>query len=149
MFVRHIQTGRVDAFFAIEIARQRNFRVRQSCRAFADALFFHRRNRIGHQLVERQRGIGDAVDERGVGAVFQQTTHQIGEQRFMGAHRRIDAAGTVEFAVGHFAHYLLIERLAHAVQTLELILAGIVVVARQLIDRGQRMGVMGRELRID
>ncbi len=67
----------------------------------------------------------------------------------MGTDRRIDTAGTVKLPVRHFADHLLIERFAHAVQALELILTGIVVVARQLINRRQGVGIMGSELRID
>ena len=149
MFVGHIDARRVAASRAVEIARQRDLRMRQANRPFARAQFFHCRHRIGHQLVNRQRGIGDTVNERGIGAVFQQATHQVGEQGFMSAHRRIDAARTIELAVRHFTDHLLIERFAHAVQALELILARIVVIARQLIDGRQRMGVVSSELRID
>ena len=67
----------------------------------------------------------------------------------MGTDRGIDAAGTVQLAVGDFAHHLLVERLAHAVQALELILARIVVVARHMVDRRRAVGIMGGKLRID
>ena len=67
----------------------------------------------------------------------------------MGAHRRINTAGTVEFAIGDFAGHLLIQRFAHAVQALELILTGVVVLSGELINRCQGVGVMRCELRID
>jgi hypothetical protein len=76
------------------------------------------------------RVVGDTVDERGVSAVFQQATHQIRQQRFVGADRRVHAAWTVQFAFGNFAYNLLVQRFAHAVQALELVLARVVVVAR-------------------
>ncbi len=61
----------------------------------------------------------------------------------------IDTAGTIELAVCHFAYHLIVERFTHAMQALELILSGIIVIARQLIDRGQRVRVMCGKLRID
>ena len=149
VLIRQIQPGGVGALVAIKIARQRNFRMRQADGAFSGGQALHQLHRIGHQLVERQRIVGDAVDERGVSAVFQQAAHQVSQQRFMGTDRGIDAAGTVQLAVGDFAHHLLVERLAHAVQALELILARIVVVARHMVDRRQAVGIMGGKLRID
>ena len=53
-------------------------------------------DRVGQQRVERDVGVGDLVDERGVGAVLQQAAHQIGQQGLVRADRRIDAAGPVE-----------------------------------------------------
>ncbi len=67
----------------------------------------------------------------------------------MGADRRVNTARTVQFAIADFTNHLLIERLAHAVQALEFILARVVVLARQIVDGRQRMGVVGGELRVD
>ncbi|CCJ97676.1 hypothetical protein BN130_138 [Cronobacter malonaticus 507] len=149
MFVRQIKPGGVNAAFAVEILRQRDFRVRQTDAAFLHGQLFDRADRVGYQIVQRQRVIGDTVHKRGVGAVFQQATHQVGQQRFMGADRRVNTARTVEFAVADFTNHLFVERLAHAVQALEFILAGVVVLARQIVDGRQRMGVVGGELRVD
>ena len=149
LFVRQVQAAGVDALGAIEFTRQRNAWVRQSKLTLAGGQGFNRGDRIGNQFVERQGGIGDTVNERGVSAVFQQATYQIRQQRFMGADRCIDATWTVQLTVGHFTHHLFVQRFAHAVQALELILARIIVVARQMINRAQGMGVMGRELRIN
>ena len=44
--------------------------------------------------------VGDAVDERGVGAVLEQPPHQVGEQRVVRADRRVDAARPAELAFG-------------------------------------------------
>ena len=68
-------------------ARQRNARMRDG-RQRLDL-----RDRIGDDLVDRRLVVGQAVDEGGVGAVFEQPAHQIGEQILMAADRRIDAAG--------------------------------------------------------
>jgi len=105
--------------------------------------------RVSHQRFQRHRWVGNPVDKRGVGAVFQQPAYQISQQRFMGADRRVNPARAVQFAVRHLAHHLLIQGFAHAVQALEFILPRIVVIARQMVDRAERMGVMGGELRID
>ncbi|CCJ91965.1 hypothetical protein BN132_3893 [Cronobacter turicensis 564] len=149
VFVRQIKPGGVNAPFAVKILRQRNFRVRQTDAAFLRRQLFDRADRIGHQIVKRQRIISDTVHKRGVGAVFQQATHQIGQQRFMGTDRRVDAARTVEFAVADFTDHLFVERLAHAVQALEFILSRVVVLARQAVDCRQRMGVVRGELRVN
>ena len=111
--------------------------------------FFHRGDRVGNQLIQRQGAVSDTVHERGVGAVFQQTTHKIRQQRFVGADRRVDTARAVEFAIGDFTGHLLVQRLAHAVQALEFVLSRVVVLPGQLINCRQGVSVMGRELRID
>ena len=67
----------------------------------------------------------------------------------MRAYRCINAAWTVQFAIGNFTGDLLIQRFAHTVQALELVLTRIVVLTGQLINRRQRMGVVGGELRVD
>ena len=68
--------------------------------------------------------ISDAVDERGISAVLQQTPHQIGQQCLMRANGRVDSAGPVKLLR---ANDFLIKRLAHAVQALELVLASVIV----------------------
>ncbi len=103
-------------------------------------------HRIGDQLVDAHGRVGDAVDEGTVGAVFEQPPDQIGEQRAMRADRRIDAARPVEIVL---ANHRRIERLAHAVEALELVLAGPEVAAGHFIHSGQRLGVVGGELRKD
>ncbi|CAE6942891.1 hypothetical protein R69927_07784 [Paraburkholderia domus] len=141
VFVRQIETHRIETLGTKQIAWQRNLRVRRAerhdLRRFVD--------RIGDQLLDRDAFIGDAVHERGVRSVFQQTAHQVCEQRFMRADRRVHAARTVQLvAAGDF----LVQRFAHAVQALELVLARVVVVAREVIDRRQRVRVVRGELRI-
>ena len=101
---------------------------------------------IGGEFVERDGLVGDAVDERGVGAVLQQAAHEIGEQGLVAADGGVDAARAVELVL---ADDLLVERLAHAVQALELVLAAIEVRPGEHHHRGERLGVVGRELRID
>jgi hypothetical protein len=92
--------------------------------------------------------VGDAVDERGVGAVFQQAADQVGQQGFVGADRCIHAARAVQLAFG-LAYHLLVQRLAHAVQALELVLARVVVLPGDVVDGRQGVGVVGGELRVD
>ena len=97
---------------------------------------------VGHQLVDRDRGVDQAVDEGGVGAVLEQAADQVGEQGLVGADRGVDAARAVQLVL---ADHLVVERLAHAVQALELP----VQAAAELVDGGQRVGVVGGELRVD
>ena len=52
--------------------------------------------RVRDQFGNADIPVGNAVDERHVGAVFQQTAHQIGQQVFVRAYRRVDAAGNIE-----------------------------------------------------
>ena len=81
------------------------------------ALALRRLDRIGNHGVDRQGVVGQAIDERGVGAVLQQPTHQIGHEVCVGADRGIDAAGQ---AAPVAAQHFLVKRLAHAMQSLKL-----------------------------
>ena len=105
--------------------------------------------RILHQILQGDAVVRDAVDEGGVGPVLQQAAHQVGEQGLVAADRRIDAAGATQLAVGDLADHLFVERLTHAVQALELVLARVVVLTRQLVDGRQGVGVVGGKLGID
>jgi hypothetical protein len=104
---------------------------------------FHLADGIGDDVLDRRLVVGQPVDEGRVGPVLQQPAHQVGQQVLVAAHRRIDATRPVEL-VGpeHFP----IERLAHAVQPLELV---VLRLARHHRDGGQRMGVVGGELGIE
>ncbi len=148
MFVAEVQTRRVGAGavlrIAVKLARQRNLLVRGAQRRDARGGF----HRVGNQRFDRDGFIADQVHERGVGAVFQQAAHQVRQQRFVRADRRVDAARTVELALGQRADHFFVQRLAHAVQALELVLTGVVVLAGKLVDRCQRVGVVRGELRV-
>ena len=144
-----IEAERVHPHGAEQRARQDDRRMRQADRAFRGGELLDRSHRVLHQLLERHRVAGDAVDERGVGAVLEQSAHEVGEQRVVGADRRIDPARPAEPAFAHRADHLLVERLAHAVQALELVLSVLVVGTGERVDGGQGVGVVGGELRID
>ncbi len=108
--VGHGQSARIDAFGREQIARQRQQRVgRGAARDRA-------RDRIGDDFVDRHIGVGDAIDERCIGAVFEQPPHEIGQQFLVAADRGVDAAGDAKAAGGHD---LFVQRVAHAVQALE------------------------------
>ena len=102
------------------------------------------RHRIGNQPLDRNILIGDLVDEARIGPVLQQPPHQIGQQRLMAPHRRIDTAGAGELVLGH---HLFIERFAHAVQALELVIPDFEVRPGQRMDRRHGLRVVGRKLR--
>ena len=86
--------------------------------------------------------VGQPVDERGVGAVLQQAAHEIAEQVLVIADGRVDAARPAELAL---ADHLLVERLAHAVQALELEHGR----PAGNVSGRQRVRVVGGELRIE
>ena len=109
----------------------------------------HFGHRVGHQFGHRHIGVANAVDERGVGTIFQQPAHQVGQQRFVRAHGRVDAAGPRQLAVGNAARDLVIQRLAHAVQALEFVLAAVVVVAGHVVNAGDGLCVVGGKLRVN
>ncbi len=132
-----VEPARISPRRAVEVARQRDLGVR-----------LHRQSgeadhRVGDDLVDRLRLVDDPVDEGGVGAVFEQPAHQIGKQVFMAADRSINPAWPIH-PLG--PDELFVERLAHPVQTLELVVPAL---AGELDDGGHRMGVMGGELWIE
>lgn len=122
--------------------------MRQAERPFIGVHLFHHRHRVGDEVVQRNRLVRNAVHERGVGAVFQQTAHEVSQQRFVRTDRRVDAARAVQLA-RLVADDLLVQRLAHAVQALEFVLAGVIVLAGHVINGRQRVRVVRGELRED
>ena len=86
---------------AEQVARQRDRRMRRPTRAFA--LRPAARTASTGSCTSSSSGhrrVGDAIDERGVGAVLEQAPHEVGQQRLVRAHRRVDAAGPAELAFG-------------------------------------------------
>ena len=148
-FVRKIEPGGVLSPAAVEVARQHDGRVRQAERSLLPCQVFDRLHRVLHQLLERHGLAGDAIDERGVGAVLEQAANEVGEQGVVRAYGRIDPARSVELALSHGPDHLLVEWLAHAVQALEFVLSWAIVRPGERVDSGQRVRVVGRELRID
>ncbi len=120
-------------------ARQPARRSR-GCRFFPLALGYL--DRIAHDIGDGRLGVGDAVDERSIRTVLEQSAHEVGEQIGMAADRSVDTARPAEL-IG--AHHVLIQRLAHAVQALELERG----VATRGIGGRDRMSVVRRELRIE
>ncbi len=139
-FAGQVQACGIAALGAEQLRWQSDLRVRRAQgRERAGE-----RHGIFDQLINRDLRIGDAVDEGCVGAVLKQTPHQVGEQRFVAPDGRIDAAGTAELVL---AHHFLVQRLAHSVQALEFVLAGIEIATGQLHHGGQRVRVVRGELR--
>ena len=73
------------------------------------------RDRVLYQIFDRRLGVKEAVDEGTVGAVFEQATHQIGQQVAVRPHGSVHSQWqhciAVEFGI---------EQLSHAVQALKL-----------------------------
>ena len=135
---RKVDARRVPAARAIEVARQRDARVRRG------AGRLDRRDRIGDHLRDRRLLVQQGVDEGGVGAVLQQPADQVGQQVLVAADRGVDPQREVAVAlVGG-----RIERLAHAVQALELEADG---PSGRAIGRtaASGVGVVGGELAVE
>ncbi len=73
--------------------------------------------RIGHQVVDLDARIANAVDERRVGAVLEQPANEVRQEVTMAADRRVDAAGDMRAAAAR--KHAAVERFAHPVQPLE------------------------------
>jgi hypothetical protein len=131
----------VLALRAVEVPWQRDTRMR-----------LHRqlrepRDRVGDDLVDRLAVVDDAVDERRVGAVFEQPPDEIRQQVLVTADRSIDPARPIEMP-GRLAgpDDLLVESLSHAVQALKL---PVPPIAGHFEHRGHGVSVVGRELWIE
>ena len=96
--------------------------------------------RAADKCVDADVFIDNLIDERCVRAVFQQAAHQIGEQRFVRADRGVHAHAAAEVLR---ADHLVVQSFAHAVQALVFE----VFALAHLVNRGQRVGVVGGKLR--
>ena len=101
-------------------------------------------DRIGHHFLGRQARIDDAIDERGVGAVFEQAAHEIRQQIFVRTDRRVHPAGVLAPGTAHDA---VVQLRAHAVQALEFEPVGIAAEHLGHVRDGVR--IVRGELRID
>ncbi len=81
------------------------------------------------------------MNERRVGAIFQQSSHEIGQQVLVRANGCVDAHRS-------FAASCLVERDAHAMQALEFV-TGVPGPPCHQLNRGKRVRVVRGELRID
>ena len=153
LLVRQIQARRVQprlrAQIGKQVTRQRDVRMRRAELAGFQRQLLRLLHRVRDQFDDRHAGVAQAVDKRGVGAVFEQAAHQVGQQRFVRADRGVNAARAAQFAVGDAAGDLPVQRLAHAVQALEFVLAAVVIAARHLVNRGDGLRVVRGELRVN
>ena len=132
---RQVQAGAVAALRAVDSGRQDQG---------VGALGVQRRNQ---QQVQVHGRVGQLVHERGIGAVFQQTPHQVGQQIAVRADRGVDAAGH-----RMAGQYLAVNAVAHAVQALQLerrARAFSLCQAGHLQNRRDGAGVVRGELRVD
>ena len=100
-----------------------------------------RLERVGGHNLGGHLGIDDLVHEAAVRPVFQKPPHQVGQEVAMRAHGGIDPA-----AGGVSPVQYVMQRLAHAVQALEL---ERIVILGHVQDRRRRMGIVRGELRVD
>src|SRR5690606_27569487 len=71
------------------------------------------------------------------------------QQCFVGADRSVHTTRTVQLAIGDFAYNLLVKRLTHAVETLEFVLTGVIVLTGNVVNGRQSVGVVRGELWVD
>ena len=135
--VRQIEPLRVLPLRPEQVSRKGDQRMRRAAepRRLGD--------RIGDQFLDRDFVVDELMDERGIGPVLQQPPDEIGEERLMRPHWRVNAARPVEVL---FTDHVAVKRLAHAVQALELVIADLELRPRHVIDRRERVGVVRREL---
>ena len=131
-----IDPGGAAALGQQEVARLGDSRVRATLGA-------HGRERIASHNFGRHVVVEQGVDERGVGAVLQEPSHEVGQQVLVAADRRIDPQRHVVPARGGGG----VQRLAHAVQPLPL--AADAAPFGQASDGGQSVGVVGGELAVE
>ncbi len=152
LLVRQIQPGgiqtRLRAQPGKQLPRQGNTRMRRAEHAGLDGNRAGLVHGVGHQFGHGNGVVADAVDERGIGAVFKQASHQIGQQGVVRSHRGVDAAGAGQLARADRADDLVVQRLAHAVQTLKLVLPRVVILPGHLHDGRHCLRVVRGELRI-
>ena len=137
--VAQVKPGGVAAH-AINVGGQGNRLMRRP----GDSHGTDDRDGISYQRLDRDIGIVNPVDERRIRAIFQKPSHEISKQSLMRADGGIDAAGAVQFIC---ADDLVIQRFAHAVQALILIITDAEGGTRHLMDRRQRLRIVRRELR--
>ena len=105
-----------------------------------NALFGNSVERTADQLVDADFFVDNLADERRIRTVFQQAAHQIGQQGFVRADRRVNAHAAAQVLR---PDHLVVQRFAHAVQTLVFE----ILAFAHLVNRRQRVGVVGGELR--
>ena len=88
--IRKIDAPRIAALWCKQIGRRRNLRVRNVI------AFPGRDDRIRHDILHVDRLVNDAIDERGIGPIFEQTPHEIWQQVLVAADRRVDTATAVQ-----------------------------------------------------
>ena len=98
---------------------------------------------IAHHLFDRDLRISELMHEGAVGTVLEQPPHEIRQELLVSAHRRVDPHGREIRDLGARG---VVERLAHALQSLELVRGAR---GRELQHRGDRVGVVRRELRME
>ena len=96
--------------------------------------------RAADKCVDADVFINNLIDERCVRAVFQQAANQISQQCFVRADRGVHAHAAAEVLR---ADHLVVQSFAHAVQALVFE----VFALAHLVNRGQRVGVVGGKLR--
>ncbi len=137
-----LPVGEVDASGVRALGAEQSARERDA-RVWPAAGGLDVRDRVADHALDRQRFVDDAVHERGVRAVLEQAPHEVRQELLVRADGRVNAAGQ---GAARRVGELRVQLLAHAVQALELEFPA--AAACEVDDRGRRMRVVRRELRI-
>ena len=111
-FYVNIHASGVGAFGSENTPWQSNAIVDQRIVLFQ---FIHR---VSDQVIDGRAGVHQTMDKRGIGAVFQQSSNQIGQQILVGSDRSVNADGDLLVLENG-----VVKRITHAVESLELELA--------------------------
>ena len=101
-----------------------------------------RGHRVRDYLLYVNTFVNNAIDERRIGAVLKQASHEIGQQVFVAADGRINTARSAELVR---VDNLGVKIFAHSMQTLKFVVA---VRARVVQNTRQRMCIVRRKLRV-
>ena len=107
------------------------------------AHFLNADDRILSDFFRRNALVDDLVDEGTVGTIFQQTAHQVRQQILVGTNRRVNPTGYTTDPQN-----LVVQGLTHTVEALKLVVVDSLGLGH-FQDGRYRMGVVGRELRVD
>ena len=103
---------------------------------------------VDNKQLRRNRAVGDLMDERSICAVLKQTPDEVSQQVPKLANRCIDAHAHVRL----IGKQSVVQRIAHAVQTLELVAPAACASGkfpRELENRCDGQRIVSSELRVD
>ena len=135
--IAEVQPGGVLALGTEEVPWQWDSRVRDGVVRRYD------RHRVAHQVGHRDLVVKEAVDERRVGAVLEQPSHEVRQEILVRPDGRVRPH---RWKVIELSARLVVEQFTHAVQALEFVLA--TGAGRDFEHRADGVGIVRGELRV-